>query len=248
MAVACNSMEKTVSAIWAIPHVNTQPRVRPRVGLFNLDSTEATVFQDCFTQFDINSIVISEDNGDRFSREKLEGCVVKLHSKAANTIMESARNSSANRQIVIYGLYRSIEEIREYTKYGINVLVREPLQWMDCVKAARSSRSLLLHELRRYIRLPLATTVAASSTAAKFQATSVEISESGMSISIPHDVSVLDSLPLRVTFSLPASPDISVQAQVCWVRRSENIVGLRFDRTDPAIATIKLWISKYLRL
>ena len=237
-----------MSAIWAIPHVVTQPRVRPRVALFNLDSTETAVFQDCFSQFGIDSIVISEDNGNRFSREKLEGCVVKLHSKAANTIVESARNSSGNQQIVIYGLYRSIEEIRDYAKYGINVLVREPLQWMDCVKAARSSRSLLLHELRRYIRLPLATSVAVSSTAVKFQATSVEISEGGMSIGIPHDASVLDSLHLRVTFSLPTSPDLSVQAQVCWVRRSENLVGLRFDRTDPNITTIKRWISKYLKL
>ncbi len=209
-----------MSAIWAIPHITTQPRVRPRVALFNLDSTEAVVFQDCFSQFGIDSILISEDDGGRFSREKLEGCVVKLHSKAATTIVESARNSSGNQQIVIYGLYRSIEEIRDYAKYGINVLVREPLQWMDCVKAARNSRSLLLHELRRYIRLPLATTVAVYSTAVKFQATSVEISEGGMSISIPHDVSVLDALHLRVAFSLPLSPEIVVQAQVCSLQRS----------------------------
>src|SRR5205807_7679425 len=237
-----------MSAIWAIPHVNTQPRVRPRVGLFNLTATEITVFQDCFSQFGINTIAISDGNGERFSREKLEGCVVRLYSEDALEIVGSARSSSANQQIVIYGLYRSIEEICDYTKYGINVLIHEPLQWMDCVKAARNSRSLLLHELRRYIRLPLATTIAVHSTAVKFQATSVEISEGGMSISIPREISVLDSLNLRVTFSLPTSPDISVQAQVCWVRRSENLVGLRFDRNDPAITTIKRWISKYLKL
>jgi hypothetical protein len=237
-----------VSAIWAIPHVKTQPRARPRVGLFNLNSTQATVFQDCFSQFGINTLAINDTNGERFSREKLEGCVVGLYSEGAPGIVESARRSSANHQIVIYGLYRSMEELRDYTKYGINVLIHEPLQWMDCVKAARSSRSLLLHELRRYIRLPLATAVAVNGTPAKFQATSVEISEGGMSINIPHDVSILESLPLRVMFSLPASPDISVQAQVCWVHRSENMVGLRFDRKDPATETIKLWISKYLQL
>jgi|SRR5205807_2844555 len=237
-----------MSAIWAIPHVNTQPRVRPRVGLFNLTATEITVFQDCFSQFGINTIAISDGNGERFSREKLEGCVVRLYSEDALEIVGSARSSSANQQIVIYGLYRSIEEICDYTKYGINVLIHEPLQWMDCVKAARNSRSLLLHELRRYIRLPLATAVAVQSTAAKFQATTVEISEGGMSINVPHDVSILESLQLRVMFNLPGWPGVSVQAQVCWVRRTENLAGLRFDRKDPATETIKLWISKYLRL
>ena len=46
-----------------------------------------------------------------------------------------------------------------YSKYGINAMFNEPLERPAALKLIRATRMLVLHEFRRYVRIPVMTEV-----------------------------------------------------------------------------------------
>src|SRR5208282_5987008 len=100
----------------------------------------------------------------------------------AETVMEAARTSPSNSRCVIYGLGGNAQQAMRYAKYGINAMFSEPLERPGALKLVRATHLLVLHEFRRYVRVPVMTVVGLKSEGSRFTATSLEISSGCMSL------------------------------------------------------------------
>ena len=95
-------------------------------------------------------------------------------------VMESVRTSASNSHMVIYGLGGSAQEAMKFSKYGVNAVFHEPLDRPAALKLVRATQMLVLHEFRRYVRIPIITEIAmVSADSRRFTATSQEISTGG---------------------------------------------------------------------
>jgi PilZ domain len=214
-----------------------------RVALIDIKEPARALLVDCFKQFGIESVVMTGNIQDHLKREKLEACVVPLIPESL-PVMESVRTSASNNRMVIYGLGGSAQEAMKFSKYGINAVFHEPLERQATLKLVRATQMLVLHEFRRYVRIPIITEIAmVSADNRRFTATSKEISTGGMSVKSPEDVSV--GTALEVSFALLTLPRIWVRASVSW-RKPDKSFGVRFDAKDERRLRIKEWIEAYL--
>ena len=222
------------------------PRTRKaaaRVALIDIKEPARSLLADCFKQFGIEAVVLTGNVRDRLQREKLEACVLHLAPESL-PVMESVRTSASNNRMVIYGLGGSAQEAMKFSKYGVNAVFHEPLERQAALKLVRATQMLVLHEFRRYVRIPIITEISmVSADSRRFTATSKEISTGGMSVKSPEDVSL--GMALEVSFALLTLPRIWVRGQVSW-RKPDKTFGVRFDAKDERRMRIKEWIEAYL--
>src|SRR5215470_19329154 len=160
-----------------------------RVALVNLRDSARILLSECFRQFGIETVLMSETAAERLKKEKFEACVLTLDEGAA-AVMESARTSSSNSRMVIYGLGGNAQDAMRFSKYGINAVFHEPLERTSALKLVRATQMLVLHEFRRYVRIPVITEVSVvAADGRRFSATSQEISTGGMSLRTNEDMS-----------------------------------------------------------
>lgn len=216
-----------------------------RVALFDLPETSAQLVTECFRQFGIETVPIAHEQADRLRREKFEACVLLL-GEEAGSVIEMARASASNSRIVIYGLGGTAQDALRYSKLCINAVFHEPLERSAAIKLVRSTRMLVLHEFRRYVRVPVMTEVGiVMSNGSRMTATSQEISSGGMSLKsnqVPEQGSLME-----VSFSLLTLPRVWVRGHVTW-RKSNKSFGVRFDLTDERRQRVKEWIVGYLEV
>jgi len=224
--------------------IPTSKKTSARVALVDIKEPARNVLAECFRQFGIETTAMAGNVAERFQKEKFEACVVKL-GPAAQTVMESARASPSNSRLVLYALGGTAQEALRYSKYGINAVFHEPLERPAVLKMVRSTQMLVLHELRRYARIPVITEVSVvASDSHRFTATSIEISSGGISMHSAQDFS--SGQPLEVSFALLTLPRIWVRGSVSWRNPSARTVGVRFDQGDERRLKIKEWIDAYI--
>lgn len=222
-------------------------KVVAKVASIGLDDATNTLLQDCFKQFGIHLNSINGNFADALGRQKFEACVIKLYAPDAEKVLSAARNSASNRRIVIYGIARNTQEALRFSSYGINAIFDEPLERQGALRVVRSTHLLVIHELRRYVRIPVVTELTIETgSSMDLSAASQEVSAGGMSALCKSKVPGEDML--RIIFSLPGTDQIKVRAQVCWARPAENLYGLRFDTTDEARFAVRNWVERYLEL
>jgi PilZ domain len=214
-----------------------------RVALFDLPAASANLVTECFRQYGIETVVIAREHVDRLHHEKFEACVLPL-GENAGSIIELARSSASNSRIIIYGMGGSAQDAMRYSKLCLNAVFHEPLERQAAMKLVRSTRMLVLHEFRRYVRIPVMTEVGiVLADGGRLSATSQEISIGGMSLKghrLPEPGSMVE-----VSFSLLTLPRVWVRGKVTW-RKPNNSFGIRFDSTDERRQRLKEWIVAYL--
>jgi hypothetical protein len=214
-----------------------------RVALFDLPDPPARLVTECFRQYGIETVSIAREAVDRLQFEKFEACVLPL-GEAAGSIIEMARASASNSRMIIYGLGGSAQDAMRYSKLCLNAVFHEPLERSAAMKLVRSTRLLVLHEFRRYVRIPVMTEVAVTlNDGGRITATSQEISSGGMSLKSNHGPE--PGSPVEVSFSLLTLPRVWVRANVTW-KNSNQSFGIRFDSTDERRQRLKEWIAAYL--
>jgi hypothetical protein len=219
-----------------------------RAALVEIKDPERGLLSECFRQFGIEPVALSLQAAaaERFKSEKFEACVIRL-GPAAHPVMESARTSPSNSRMIIYGLGGSAQEGLQFSKYGINAVFHEPLERPAALKLVRATQMLVLHEFRRYVRIPVITEISITMPDShNFTATSVEISGGGMSLRSAEDVAVGQSLEL--SFALLTLPRIWVRATVSWRIARSKTFGVRFDPQDDRRLRIKEWVDAYLEV
>jgi hypothetical protein len=214
-----------------------------RVALFDLSEASAQLITECFRQFGIETVVIGRDHATRLQHEKFEACVLPL-GESAGSIIELARGSSSNSRLIIYGLGGTAQDAMRYSKLCINAIFHEPLERSAAMKLVRSTRMLVLHEFRRYVRIPVMTEVGiVTADGGRMTATSQEISSGGMSLKGNHTPE--QGSQVEVSFSLLTLPRVWVRGEVSW-KKSNKSFGVRFDTSDERRQRLKEWIVGYL--
>jgi PilZ domain len=214
-----------------------------RVALFDLPEPSSTLISDCFRQFGIETVPITAEDAERLRREKFEACVLPLGPSAGNVIA-LARSSTSNGRIVIYGLGGSAQDSLQYSKLCINAVFQEPLDRSAALKLVRATRMLVLHEFRRYVRVPVMTEVSIVVTdGTRLTATTLEISSGGMSLKANYAPE--PGTLVELSFALLTLPRVWVRGYVTWKRANKSF-GIRFDATDERRRRLKEWIVTYL--
>jgi len=187
--------------------------------------------------------MVDGNAAERLRKEKFEACVVRL-GPTAQAVMEAARTSPSNSRMVIYGIGGSAQEAMRYSKYGINAIFQDPVERTAALKIVRATNTLVLHEFRRYVRIPVITEVTVQiGEARKFAATSIEVSSGGMSIRSIETVGTGDQV--EVSFALLTLPRLWIRSTVTW-KKPKHSFGVRFDITDERRRKLKEWIDAYL--
>jgi hypothetical protein len=213
-----------------------------RAALVDLKESSRALLTECFRQYGIETVVTSAGSAERLRQEKFEACVINL-APGAETLMEAARTSPSNSRMVLYGLGGNAQEAMRFSKYGINAVFQEPLERPATLKLVRATHMLVLHEFRRYARIPIMTEVTVvSPDNHRLSASSLEISSGGMSLKSAEDMPA--GTNVEVSFSLLTLPRVNVRAVVTW-RKSKSF-GVRFDPVDDRRQKIKVWIDSYL--
>ncbi len=224
--------------------IPSSKKASARVALVNLASTTHRVLHECFRQFGMESVNMSQEATERLQKEKFEACVVRVQPES-EPVMMSARNSPSNSRLVIYGLGGSAQDAIAFSKYGINAIFHEPLERQAALKLVRATQPLITHEFRRYVRIPIVTEVnIVLADNRRFSATSVEISSGGMSFKTNEDIS--PNQALEVSFALLTLPRIWVKGATTWRKPKSNIFGVRFEPGDDRRLKIKSWVESYL--
>jgi Tfp pilus assembly protein PilZ len=219
----------------------TVRKAAARTALVALNEPSRVLLAECFRQFNIETVVISSDAAERLRKEKFEACVLSL-GNGADAVMESARSSPSNSRCIIYGVGGNAQEYMRYSKYGINAIFNEPLERPAALKLVRATRMLVLHEFRRYVRIPVMTEVSVVGDGRRLSASSIEMSTGGMSLKSAEDFSI--GANVEVSFSLMTLPRVSVRGAVSW--RKPKSFGVRFDVADERRQKVKIWIDSYL--
>jgi hypothetical protein len=227
-----------------LPAASSTRKAAARTALVDVKESARALLVECFRQFGIESVAISSNAAERLRREKFEACVLNLGEGAgAEAVMEAARSSPSNSRCVIYGLGGNAQEAMRYSKYGINAMFSEPLERPAAIKLVRATHLLVLHEFRRYVRVPVMTEVAVKAAdGTRFTASSIEISSGGMSLKTSEELTLHTNV--EISFALMTLPRVTVRGVVSW--RKPKSYGVRFDAADERRHAVKKWIDSYL--
>lgn len=221
-------------------------KITARIASIHIDPACNTFLNDCFRQFGITVVPAEGDPILLLNRQKFEACVLRLYDPEADKILKAARNSPSNRRLVVYGIARNTQEALRYSSYGINAVLDEPLDRQSVLKVVRATHLLVIHELRRYVRIPVASQVEFDVNGRPVIGTTVEVSSGGISIRCQSQLPKSDAI--RLTLSLPGVEKLYVRAFVCWYRESDKVYGMRFDATDERRLKVRAWIDQYLEI
>ena len=222
-------------------------KITARTASVHIDPACNAFLSDCFRQFGISIVPLEGDPVAVFHRQKFEACVIRLYDPDADRILKSARNSPSNRRMVLYGIARNTQEALRYSAYGINAVLDEPLDRQSVLKIVRATHLLVIHELRRYVRIPVVSQAEIElNSRGSAQVTTVEVSSGGMSVRSATPLPKSD--PVRLLLSLPGLEKMSVRAFICWYRESDKVYGLRFDSSDERRLKVRAWIDQYLEI
>ncbi len=223
----------------------TKTKPVPKVALIGVEKPSAELLRNTFQQFKIDSHVLTTDPVEVMQKKKFEGCVVRLNEQAGS-VLEAVRNSARNRQITILGLCDDAKDAAPYSKFGINALLKLPLERQETMKAIRSTHLLILHELRRYIRLPIVLEVAIETVSGvKIKGMTRDVSYGGMSAKIPTRLGADTQVNLK--FTLPNGDEVKIPGNVLWFHPPE-LVGIHFESTDEPRQMVRRWIDAYLEI
>ena len=226
-------MERAFGTAPALAPTSSTKKVAARAALVDLKESSRYLLTECFRQFGIETVVTSAGSAERLRQEKFEACVINL-GPGAEKVMEAARTSPSNSRVVLYGLGGSAQEAMRYSKYGINAMFQEPLERPAALKLVRATHMLVLHEFRRYARIPIMTEVTVvSHDGHRLSASSMEVSSGGMSLKSAEDMP--SGTSVEISFSLLTLPRVCVRGVVTW-RKSKS---LEYASTPPTTAVKK---------
>jgi PilZ domain len=214
-----------------------------RAALVDLQEQSRGLLTECFRQFGIDTVPMTSEKAARLATEKFEACVIRVGSHAA-PVLESARRSRSNSRMVIYGLGGTLKDAMKLSPYGISAVFNEPLERPAALKLVRATQMLVLHEFRRYVRIPVITEVSILAGQKRFSASSQELSSGGMSLKSEEEIS--PGTPVEVSFALLTLPRIWIRGSVSWYKPASQTFGVRFDPHDERRLRIKEWVDSYL--
>ena len=214
-----------------------------RAAIVGMDPEDVMVLHDCFALCGVKLAIAPVVQPARLEHEKFECCVVKMVSGCVAFLAE-LRKSAVNHSAVLIGAQALNSDPGPYWKYGFNALVQLPLKLDETLEALRTTCLMTVRHLRRYVRVPFATEVAAIADGMRVKCISREISAGGVALRVPPEVNNAKSWVLE--FLLPPDKQVRIAAMACWARPADHMVGLLFDPSNEQGNEVKKWIESFL--
>ncbi len=219
-------------------------KVLARVAIIGLSHAAEAILADCFKQFGIQTVSFSLEEAGRLNREKFDACVLRLNDEA-EPILEAVRKSRSNFRVVIYGVCKTAQEALRFSRYSVNAVLDWPIERQNALKVVRATHLLVVHEFRRYVRVPIVSEVRIKTdTGGEVRGSTVEMSGGGMSITGSSGVS--SGQNATVNFALPGMAEVSIRGVICWTRPSDGSFGFRFDNADESRYHVRQWIDDFI--
>ena len=133
-----------------------------------------------------------------------------------------------------------------FKQFGIQTVFTEPVERSAALKIVRATHLLVVHEFRRYVRVPVAIDVRVEAEGQRFSCTSQEISAGGMSLKTTQKLAL--GKGVEVAFDLPGMPQVRTRGAICWLHPNDSLIGVRFDVQDARRVAVKQWIENYLEI
>ena len=110
------------------------------------------------------------------------------------------------------------------------------------LKLVRATRLLVLHEFRRYVRIPVMTEVSIVGDGRPRDRDQHRDEHRRMSVKSAEDFSI--GANVEISFALMTLPRVNVRGVVSW--NKPKSIGVRFDPADDRRLRVKTWIDSYL--
>lgn len=215
----------------------------PTVALIRLDPVSTTVLHDCFAQFGIATTALTHDIEAHLGREKYEACAIVLDD-GAEPILARLRASPSNRRVLVYGIASNPREGARFGSFGINIVLKTPIDRQNVLRIIRSTHMLVMHELRQYVRIPIVVNVQMDANRQHVAVLTRDISAGGMAI---HSETPLErGLPVSLTFDLPHAHNVALKGTVMWIAEQGHAAGVHFSEREPGRDAVTHWIDGYL--
>jgi hypothetical protein len=225
--------------------LRTTEKIECRVALVDLRPEGAQLMRQIFAQFKIKAVECSAESMQP-RKQKYDACVVRLTDEA-EPLLATIRSSPLNRHMIVYGINTPQSDFKKFSRHGINAVMNHPLERAAAMKTVRATHLLVLHEYRRYARIPVITEVGILHNGARAVGTSVEVSGGGMSLTSPRKLKIGDTI--EATLNLPQTKPITVRAVVSWIDEGpESQIGIRYEADDERRREIKNWVEDYLEI
>jgi hypothetical protein len=220
-----------------------QPRPAAVVALVGLEPASAEVFRAAFRQFDIETDDLGANPLPALLEKKFEGCVLRLNPDSP-ALLEAVRRSQHNRNIAFLGVSDGLAETLPMARLGLNAIVRWPVQRADALRAVHGTQLLILHELRRFVRVPIVLEVTLKPEGGhSLIGLTRDISYGGVSVSTVE--AIFPDRNVETAFALPQRAPVAVDGRVVW-RHNPELIGIRFSIEDPRRREVRRWIDEYL--
>jgi hypothetical protein len=165
---------------------------------------------------------------EQITKNKFDAVVLDCDDIAmADEVLCSLQTESSNRRAIAIALVNGITSMREAFAMGAHFVLEKPMTFERANRATRAAVGMMLAEQRRYFRCPLQIKVMVTRGGLpSLAATSTNLSEGGMALTLAEDLPTTD--PVDIRFTLPdMSEAITAKAEIAWSDKQGNL-GLRF--------------------
>ena len=208
--------------------------------------SEIGTLQAAWKMFGVAVNVVPYEGLRSLKDKPINAFIVRLDS-SAKPILQTIRSVEKYQHSLIYGVGGDTD-ILGLTEFEISVLMPD-LSEESAIEAIQNTYQLLLHQMRRYARIPMVMPVKVVAGAFTLQAVSRNISAGGirLSLSEPAEAQMVALQPDKVSqisFDAPHAARFHLPSTL--VRKSKNSVGFEFV-SSPDQEALKNWLDKHLQ-
>src|SRR5512146_1589078 len=125
---------------------------RVSVAVFDIAPELLEVFRDCFKDFRV-AVQFTPLDPASLGKNAIDACILRLDAPQTPELLAAIRRSDLQKRCVIFGVGTQQQAIR-LSEQGINALVEKNTA-REILSAIRVTYLLLVHRLRRHVRIPL---------------------------------------------------------------------------------------------
>jgi c-di-GMP-binding flagellar brake protein YcgR len=154
---------------------------------------------------------------------------------------------TSHRSTVVIAIVDSNDDTLNAFRAGANFILERPFLPGVLTSTLKASYSLMLQERRRYFRCSVTIAVSLTSASGAMQvASTINISENGMALSVGAPLAVGERFQLSLDFS-GTGESARMTADVCWADDKDR-VGVEFVEIPSVVrARLRTWLFERLR-
>jgi DNA-binding response OmpR family regulator len=161
-------------------------------------------------------------------------------------ILRGVRASPSNKNSVTFAVLNGKQTTtQEVFGMGVNFVLQKPISTLNATRCFNAALSFMVRERRRYFRASVSMPVEVILDGKKFAAVSANISEGGISLTLPH--AIAKTAKPRVLFTLPeTTAAFDLETEVAWMDIKGH-AGLHFQNVPPHCqAKLDQWLNEQM--